>query len=206
MKERMISMSGGYGLTVGKAGTRPPRVSLRRLRRRIRSFLDRSDQFEWAKFTERVDVAPGESAWAEVELWREILDRGTDILGGQLHLANALVEAGEVDEALKVALEAHEAAPENAEANELIVKLLVFLGRDYQDFPWTEVPKVAALDEKTLERCVQRVSEKGAADAFDLMFDLFSQEVVLFGSEELASFLGSDPRLDVDDEIVLLSR
>jgi hypothetical protein len=198
--KKQILMRGGYGLDVGSGIDRPPRATLRRLRRRIREYLDREDMTEWDLFVERSDLEEAvDEEWAEVELWQAISERPSGIYGCDFHLACAWVGAGYLDRALKLAGSEHRAAPEDIETAELIVKLLDLQGRDYRDFPWVTRPRVAELNEATRERCFDWIKGHGVADSFDLCWELFPQEVLVFEDDELTAFLARDPRFEVSE-------
>lgn len=184
-------MRGGYGLDVGSGIDRPPRATLRRLRRRIREYLDREDMTEWDLFVERSDLEEAvDEEWAEVELWQAISERPSGIYGCDFHLACAWVGAGYLDRALKLAGSEHRAAPEDIETAELIVKLLDLQGRDYRDFPWVTRPRVAELNEATRERCFDWIKGHGVADSFDLCWELFPQEVLVFEDDRAGGVSG----------------
>lgn len=199
---RTISLHDGSELIVGESGSKPPRAVLRRLQRRIRKSLDHTSVFEWEGLAESLCSEPVGAAWTQVELWREIVSRESGDPRSSLHLADALVEAGELDEALEAARRFHEEQPDWMEGSELVVKLMVFLGHDYREFSGAALPRVAALDATTRTRCRERILRHGAADALELILEIFGNEVVLFSSEELAAFLGQDPALGLDGEIV----
>ncbi len=197
---KQISMRGGYGLDVGSGVHRPPRAILRRLRRRIREYLDREDVAEWDAFVERTDLEEGvDEKWAELELWQAIVERPSAIYGPDFHVACAWVEVGDLERALELAGCDHRAAPDDIETAELIVKLLDVQGRDYREFSWVSQPRVAELDEATRERCFDWITGHGTADSFDLCWELFPDEVLLFEDDELAAFLARDPRFEVDE-------
>ncbi len=191
-------MRGGYGLDVGSGVHRPPRALVRRLRRHIREYLDREDVAEWDLFVERTDLEEVvDERWAELELWQAIVERPSKIYGPDFHLACAYVEVGDLERALELAKSEHRAAPGDIETSELIVKLLDLQGRDYREFPWVVRPRVAELDEATRQRCFDWITGHGIADSFDLCWELFPDEVLLFEDDELASFLARDSRFEV---------
>ena len=195
---KQISMRGGYGLDVGSGVRKPPRAVLRRLRRRIQEYLDREDVAEWDDFVDRSTLEEGvDEKWAELELWLAIVGRPTDICGLDFHMACAWVGVGDLERALELARSEHRAAPEDIETSELIVKLLDLQGRDYREFPWVVRPRVAELDEATRQRCFDWITGHGIADSFDLCWELFPDEVLLFEDDELASFLARDSRFEV---------
>ncbi len=195
-----ISLSMGYGLTVGCAEAKPPRSAIRRLRRQVRKHLESHDEFSWEHFLDERDFDPAFEPWAAVELWQGALERVPDNTSYHLLLAGALVETGELDRAVEVAGRVHAALTDDTQSAELMVKILDVQNRDYRAYPWAKVPKVAKLDGRTRTRCYQWVSENGAVECAEMCDELFAGEVMLFEVPELATYLAGDARFDIEED------
>jgi tetratricopeptide (TPR) repeat protein len=169
---------------------------LSRLRRELGEYLDSHNRFEWWEkdweLEDRGDLI------ALLELRRAMLQRDPEDGRLYLHLADAYILLGDFERALKVAARLHRAAPDDYEAQELIIELLAASGRDLFDFEWVQEPLLTFLDASLVERCrTFLLAERGACTTFELLTELFDQEHCLFDEDELAHYLARDDRFVV---------
>lgn len=201
MERQTIPLSGAHELIVGPTPpvAAPHRAALRRLRRRIRAQLEKRPPSEWhhieADDVTEPDIDP---RFVRTELSRTMAELFPDLPCFRLELADALVEAGEIERALGVAADLYRDWLDLPAAEELIVKLLDHLGRALDSFPWREsAPRVARLDASTAERCRRQLEAHGPSALWELIERAFAEEITLFGEEALARLLAADPRFEV---------
>jgi hypothetical protein len=129
---------------------------------------------------------------------RQTLSLLPDSPDALLDLAEALVAAAAVEEALELLVEYHHQEPECPDGQDLILDALFALGRTEHDFPWVERPPVWRLESGALDRCLELLEEgDGPVSAGDLYYDLLEQGYPTFSVDELAAALRGDPRFSV---------
>ena len=161
------------------------------------NYADEDDFEAWeplVEFREKKDYA------GLVEYCKHRAKRFPKDLYAQFYLGEAYVLNGEYEKAIEFLSHHHKKYPWNTDFQHVILDALFALGKNENDFNWTEKPIVLRMTDGVLDVCYEFLKPKRKSrSVFDIHTYFDTKGYLLFTEEELFTALIEDDRFILED-------
>lgn len=135
-----------------------------------------------------------------VRYCKQRAERFTDDPYSQYHLGEAYILNGEPEKAIEFLAEHHRKQPDNPDFQYVILDALFALGKNENDFDWTENPVILRMSNEILDSCYKFLKPKRKPRyVSELHTEFFIKGYLLFSDIELLQNLVNDKRFIVDN-------
>jgi len=118
----------------------------------------------------------------------------------QFYLGEAYVLNGEYEKAIEFLSEHHKKRPDNMDFQHVILDALFALGKNENDFDWTEKPVILRMSSDILDACYDFLKPKRKPrSVVELHIEFVMEGYLLFTEEDLFKALVQDQRFIVDN-------
>lgn len=161
------------------------------------NYMDEYDDFEdWETLVELKD---NEDYPGLVEYCKKKAERDPDDPYAQYYLGEAYVLNGEYERAIQFLSKHHKKIPYSTDYQYVILDALFALGKNEDDFEWTEKPIVLRMSREILDTCYEFLKpKKKPRTVVDLYMEFIAKGYLYFKEKDLYKALVEDNRFIVE--------
>lgn len=162
------------------------------------NYDDHFDDFEaWeplVEFHEKEDYV------GLVRYCKQRAERFSDDLFSQFYLGKAYVLNGEYEKAIEFLSQHHKKHPWNTDIQYVILDALFALGKNENDFDWTEKPVILRMSKDIIDACYEFLKPKRKPrSVLEIHTQFMTKDYLLFTEEDLFRALVKDNRFIVEN-------